>query len=205
VSAACIDILFGPDGNSRTSDPAQPERVASWFEQAIARAKSQKQPIRWLLTGLGNVRERQGRIPDAMESYRLAVQADARDGVSLNNLAWLMAFSKDEKQHKEALDYANRAISLAPDQDDFLDTRGMIHLINAQPKLALEDSLRAVAIDPSSPAKYFHLAQAYLAVGDKERAKQSLEAAKTKGLTPSSLHVLERGNYQSVFDALGSP
>ncbi len=211
VSEACINILFDSDGNARTSDPAQPDRVASWFEQAKARAKSQKQPTRWLLTGLGNVRERQGRIPDAIESYRLAIQADARDGVSLsnlaclNNLAWLLAFSKDEKQHKEALDYANRAISLAPDQPDFLDTRGMIHLINSQPKLALEDFLRAVAIDPSKPAKDFHLAQAYLAVGDKERAKQSLDTAKTKGLTPSSLHVLERGNYESVFNALGSP
>ena len=41
VSAACIEILFGPDGNTRPSDPAQIDRVVGWFEQAIARAKSQ--------------------------------------------------------------------------------------------------------------------------------------------------------------------
>ena len=81
----------------------------------------------------------------------------------------------------------------------------MVYLNNAQPKLALEDFQRAVTIDPANPAKSFHLAQAYLALDDKERARQTLEAAKAKGLTPSSLHVLERQNYQSVFDALGSP
>ena len=69
---------------------------------------------------------------------------------------------------------------------------------------SVEDLQKAVAINPSSPTKHFHLAQACLAVGDKERAKQSLETAKAKGLTPRSLHVLELPNYQSVFNALGS-
>ena len=45
-----------------------------------------------------------------MEVYRRAVQEDPRDAVSLNNLAWLMAFNKDEKRYKEALGYANRAV-----------------------------------------------------------------------------------------------
>ena len=116
-----------------------------------------------------------------------------------------MAALKDEKRFKEALDYANRAIALKPDQPDFLDTRGMIYLIDGQPKLALEDLQRAVAIDPSSPSKLFHLAQAYLANNDKEKAKQSLDAAKAKGFTPSGLHVLERQNYENVLKELGSP
>ena len=82
----------------------------------------------------------------------------------------------------------------------------MIYLIDAQPKLALEDFQTAVAIDPSNPAKNFHLAQAYLALDDKERAKQSLKAAETKGLTPDKLHALELPNYRSVSSVLvGSP
>ena len=143
-------------------------------------------------------------IFNAEHLYHTAVQEDDRDGVSLNNLAWLIAV-EDKKRIKEALDYANRAIALKPDQPDFLDTRGMVYLIDAQPTLALEDFQRAVAIDPSSPSKHFHLAQAYLANNDKERGRQSLDAAKAKRLTPSSLHDLERPNYQSVLNALGSP
>lgn len=106
---------------------------------------------------------------------------------------------------KEALNYANRAIALRSDHPDFLDTRGMVYLVDAQPELALADFQRAVAIDPSSPSKRFHLAQAYLASGDKERARQSLDAAKATGFTPNSLHVLEQHNYQSVLNALESP
>jgi tetratricopeptide (TPR) repeat protein len=188
----------------RTPDSTQTNRVAGWFEQAIAQAESQKRPNPWLLTALGNLRERQGRFLEATKLYHRAVQEDNRDGVSLNNLAWLSALNEDKKRINEALGYANRAIALKPDQPDFLDTRGMVYLIGNQPTLALEDFQRAVAIDPSSASKHFHLAQAYLANNDKEKARQSLNAAKAKGFTPSSLHVLERGNLQSVLNALGS-
>jgi tetratricopeptide (TPR) repeat protein len=205
VGATCIDILFGPGGNGRAPDPTDINRVASWFEQAIARAKNQQLPSQRLLAGLGNLRERQGRISNAEELYHLAIQEGDSDGVSLNNLAWLLAVRKDPKRIKEAINYANRAIALKPDHPDFLDTRGMVYLVDAQPKLALADFQRAVAIDPSSPSKRFHLAQAYLANGDKERARQSLDAAKATGFALGSLHALEQPNYQSVLNTLESP
>ena len=95
--------------------------------------------------------------------------------------------SKDGKL-KEALDYANSAIARKPDQPDFLDTRGVIYLmIDGQQELALDDLQRAVAIDPLSPSKQYHLAQAFLANSDKEKARQSLETAKAKGFTPNGL------------------
>jgi tetratricopeptide (TPR) repeat protein len=203
VSMTSIEILFGSD-NTRTPDSMQTDRVAGWFEQAITRAKSQKRSNPWLFTGLGSLRERQGRFSDAAELYRRAIQEDDRDGTSLNNLAWLAALNEDKKRIKEALGYANRAIALKPDQPDFLDTRGMVYLVGDQPTLALEDFQRAVAIDPSSASKHFHLAQAYLANNDKERARQSLDAAKAKGFTPSSLHALEQENCKRVLNALGS-
>jgi Tfp pilus assembly protein PilF len=81
----------------------------------------------------------------------------------------------------------------------------MIYLLDGKPKLGLEDLQRAVDIDPSSPTKLFHLAQAYLANDDKEKARQSLGAAKAKGFTSSGLHVLERQNYESVLKELRSP
>ena len=51
-------------------------------------------------------------------------------------------------------------------------------------------------------AKYFHLAQAYLAAKQKDEAKQALDKARAAGLTPESLHALEIRSYQEVLDAL---
>lgn len=74
---------------------------------------------------------------------------------------------KDHK-FKEALEYANRAIALKPDQPDFLDTRGMVYLAAGERQLALDDLRKAVAYDPLSPSKHYHLAQALLDNNDKE-------------------------------------
>ena len=205
VGATCIEILFGSDGKIRAVESGDIDRVSDWFEQAIARLQPNQHLARQrLLSGLGNLREKQGRIPEAEILYHRAIQESDGDGVSLNNLAWLLAVGKDPKRIKEALDYANRAVALKPEQPDFLDTRGMVHLVDARPTLAIDDFQRAVAIDPSSGPKYFHLAQAYLAVDDKNRARQSLDSAKSTGFTKSSLHPLEQKNYQIVLDKLGS-
>ena len=204
VGATCINILYGSEGKTRTVESADVDQVSNWFEQAIVRVQNQSVTRQRLIAGLGNLREKQGRISEAEILYHRAIQEGDGDGVSLNNLAWLLAVHKDPKRIREALDYANRALALKPDQPDFLDTRGMVYLVDARPALAIDDFQRSVAIDPSSGAHYFHLAQAYLAVGDKTRARQSLDMAKSLGLTLSSLHALEQQNFQNVLDALGS-
>ena len=197
-----IDILFGSEDNPHTPEPAEIKRVADWIEEAIARTSKQGRPNPLLFVGLGNLRERQGLYPEAERLYNLAIQAGDKDGISSNNLAWLAALK--DKRYKEALQYANRAIKLKPDQPDFLDTRGMIYLLDGQSKLGLDDLQKAVAFDPSSPSKLFHLTQAYLANDEIEKARQTLGAAKAKGFSPNGLHVLERETYQQVLEKLES-
>ena len=53
--------------------------------------------------------------------------------------------------------------------------------------------------------RLFHLAQAYLKVNDRERARKNLEAAKTRGGLPAGLHQLEQTAYQRVLSELGTP
>jgi uncharacterized protein HemY len=65
---------------------------------------------------------------------------------------------------------------------------------------AIADLETAVKAAPSS-AKWFHLAQAYLHVNDKQKAKKCLEAAKSLGL-PSGLHQLELTPYRKVLSEL---
>ena len=202
LAITSIELLFGSEDNAHTPEPAEIKRVADWIDEAIARTQIQRRQSPLLFIALGNLRERQGVYPEAERMYHLATQAGDPNGVSSNNLAWLAALK--DKRYKEALKYANQAIDRKPDQPDFLDTRGMIYLLDGKPKLGLDDLLRAVAIDPSSPAKLFHLTQAYLANDDIEKAKHTLETARAKGFSPNGLHLLERENYQHVLKELGS-
>jgi cellulose synthase operon protein C len=204
VAVACVTILFGSNDHPRTPEPAQINQVAGWFDQAIAQAKTKQRPIAGLLLAFGNLREKQGNYSEAKKWYLQATEGDS-SGISFNNLAWLTAL-KDGKIN-EALAYANRAIGMTPDQSgvlsDFLDTRGVIYLAAGQPHRALDDLQKAVASDPLSVSKSFHLARAFLANNDKEKAKQTLKAAQAKGLTQNSLDAVERPSYQSLLKELG--
>ena len=202
VAAVCIDVLFGTN-STRTPDPEQLKRVAGWLDRALAQVQNEPSTTSLLLVGLANIREQQGRYQDAETLYRRAMEQGDHDGVSRNNLAWLTAL-KDNKP-SEALEYINRAIALKPGQPDFLDTRGVVHLTAGNIPSAIDDLTKAVTVDPA-PAKLFHLAQAYLAAKNKEKAKQYLDTARTKkGLTPSGLHALERPAYEKMLNDLGTP
>ena len=200
VAVACVSILFGSNDRPRTPEPAQINQVGSWFDQAVAQAKTQQRPVPGLFIAFGNLREKQGNYSEAKKWYLQATESDP-SGISFNNLAWLTAL-KDGK-FSEALAYANRAIDLRPGQSDFLDTRGVIYLAAHQPQRAVDDLQQAVASDPLSASKHFHLARAFLANNDKEKAKETLRAAQAKGLTPNSLDALEQPSYQHFLKELG--
>jgi tetratricopeptide (TPR) repeat protein len=199
LAALSFGVLFA-SGNSKDPSskyPAQLSRVADWLEQAVA--KNPKSTP--LLLRLGNLREQQGRYPEAEELYKQAIANGDRGGTSHNNLAWLMTL-KDGKV-KEALVLINQAIARkGPQLSAFLDTRGVVYLTAGEKQRAIKDFEDAVAGDPT-PDKLFHLAQAYLQVHDKEKAKQTLEKAKSKGLGPSTLHALEVPAYDKVVTELG--
>jgi predicted Zn-dependent protease len=203
VGSTCIEILFGSDNNTRTPEQKDVDRVVRWFDQAIAKAQNERHPNPLLDVGLGNLHELRGDYQKATELYLRAIKEDSRNGFALNNLAWLATLKYGN--FKQALTYADLAVDLNAEQPDFLDTRGVVRLKAGNPQLALDDLLKAVEIDPSSPAKLFHLAQALLRNNDKEKAKRTFAMAKTKGLTSNSLHALERQNYQALADTLGSP
>jgi cellulose synthase operon protein C len=183
---------------SKSADDAQVLRVVSWLERALR--KKPKSTI--LLLSLGNLREQQGLYAEAEEAYKQAITNGDRGGISHNNLAWLMTL-KDGKA-AAALEYVNQAIRLQGPNADFLDTRGIVYLAVGDKQRAIADLENAVAGDPArSPVKLFHLAQAYLEVHDREKAKRTFTEAKTKGLVPDTLHRLEEPVYRRVVSELG--
>jgi tetratricopeptide (TPR) repeat protein len=202
----CVRVLF--EGKHK-ADPAQTDRVAKWLEKALADPENQRS-VR-LLVGLGDVRQRQEDYEKAIEMYARAAELGDDKGTAPstlplvatahNNLAWLMALKDDNLQ--EALNHINRAIALGTPQQqpEFLDTRGVVHLIAGDTQHAINDLERAVGVVPSPP-KYFHLAQAHLRDKNREKAKQILDKAKITGWEESGLHALEKEAYQKMLDEL---
>ena len=188
-------------------------RVTERLEQAI----KQKTDSAFLKVGLGNCRELQARFDEAMSLYKDVIdKASGNAGASpngkslvatsYNNLAWLLALK--ENKGKDALVDIDNAIKLAGPLPDYLDTRGVIYLNLKQTQDAIQDLETAAKADPS-PARLFHLCQAYLQANDKAKAKQYWDDAKNKNLDFGSaaggLHPLEHSAYQKVISELGSP
>ena len=126
---------------------------------------------------------------------------------SYNNLAWLLALK--DNQGKNALMDVDNAIKLGGPLPNYLDTRGVVYLGLKQTQDAINDLEKAVEADPS-PAKLFHLAQAYLQANNKEKARRYWKDARGKkldqmGYGPGGLHPLERSAYQKVLTELGPP
>ncbi len=196
LARTCVDVVV----SSPKYDAAQVERAAGWLEKALkaAEAQNRNSTSSTLLCDLGNIREQQKRYPDAENFYKRAIDKGGNP-VAYNNLAWLMALHHDGTL-KDALAYVERAIALKGPLFDCLDTRGVIYLLLNRPDKAISDLEMAVNAAPS-PARLFHLAQAYMQNKEQEKAKQALQNAKTKGL-PSGLHALEMPAYKKLLDDL---
>jgi cellulose synthase operon protein C len=195
-------------------DPRQLNRVTSWLEQAI----KQKTDSAFLLVSLGNCFEWQERYDEAKTCYARVIKQGSDNAVaspdtnrllsmSYNNFAWLLALKYN--QGKDALENVDNAINLAGSLPDYLDTRGVIYSSLKRTKDAIKDLQSATNADPS-PAKLFHLAQAYLQDHNKERAKYYLNSAREKKLDQLSyslggLHPLEQSAYRKVLSELGPP
>jgi putative PEP-CTERM system TPR-repeat lipoprotein len=90
----------------------------------------------------------------------------------LNNLAWTTA--KLEKPG--ALDLAERANKLSPNQPVFMDTLAMI-LAQSRKDLprAIEIQQKAVNLQPENPSYRLSLARMYVDAGDKAQARKELD------------------------------
>ena len=63
----------------------------------------------------------------AVERYRIVVQAEPRNALALNNLAYALAVYL--KNPEEALPFARRAVAASPESGSILDTLGWIEYL----------------------------------------------------------------------------
>ena len=112
------------------------------------------------------------RRAEAIAEYERILEQLPSNWFVLNNLAWLYHEAGDTR----AVDYAERAYALAPNNPDVADTLGWFLVQNEQAQRGLTLLRQAVDKTPQSLSTRYHLAVAYDKTGSKERAREELEA-----------------------------
>lgn len=186
LAAARVAIL-------RTGKPSavQVEHVAERLTAALH--KEPKSSVLLLL--LADLRDFQGRFPEALALYQQVLEADPKNPVANNNLAVLLALH--ERQAAKALELSQRAIEHAGPAPALLDTRALAYLAAGQHERAVADLEEAIRLEPTG-TRYYHLAQAYRAAKNAGAAGQALGKAKALGLTAQTVHPLERAGFEKL-------
>jgi tetratricopeptide (TPR) repeat protein len=105
--------------------------------------------------------------------YRRAVEANPKDAVALNNLAWELG----QLGNREALDIARRALEQAPRSAPVLDTMGVLSLQFGEPADGVRHLEQAVQQAPQVPGFRVNLARALIRAGRKADAGRQLDEA----------------------------
>ncbi|MBK7325008.1 MAG: PEP-CTERM system TPR-repeat protein PrsT, partial [Propionivibrio sp.] len=122
----------------------------------------------------------------ASKHYRVLVDAQPNNPATLNNLAWALAQNKDPK----AIEFAEKANKLAPDQPALMDTLGVLLVDKGDTARGLELLQKAVSLAPQSALIRFNFAKALVKAGKKDEAKRELdELAKLGDKFPAQTEV----------------
>ena len=120
---------------------------------------------------LGSRALAENKTAEADAHFQQLVKLQPDSAVALNNLAWTSA-----KLNKPgALELAERANKLKPDQPAFMDTLAMILAENKELRRAIEVQQKAVALQPQNGAFRLSLARMYVDAGDKALARKELD------------------------------
>jgi tetratricopeptide (TPR) repeat protein len=134
----------------------------------------------WAREELSLIEMKSGNYVKAIEHLRKVVEADPRNVIGLNNLAYLLA--EHTNQADEALKYAQMAKELAPDDVTVDGTVGWAYFQKGMyPKAlqTLQDSVRREGekVISGTAIRRYHLAMAYAKMGDKQNAIATLGTA----------------------------
>ncbi len=125
--------------------------------------------------------QKMGNLTQATKHYQAVLNKTPKHAVTLNNLAWIYV----QQGNPQALQFAKKAYSMAPESANITDTYGYILLKQGQNKEGLKILLIAEKLSPKQPEIQFHLAQAYSANNDTKQAIATLKPIVVEGLTYS--------------------
>ena len=108
---------------------------------------------------------------NAEKTYLNVIKLQPNNAVAYNNLAWVAG----KLNRAEAIGYAEKAISIAPNQPEFMDTLAMLLSEKGNYAKALELQTKAVAALPQNQLFKLNLAKIHLKGGKKDLAKKELD------------------------------
>jgi tetratricopeptide (TPR) repeat protein len=127
---------------------------------------------------LGNLYQRSGHIDAAIDTYERAVTANPNFWAAQNNLAYLLAENQaSEEIIKRALELAQHAEKLRPEDPTIIDTVGWIQYKSGELDLALATLERALAKQPDSGVINYHVGQLFFEKDRLAEAREKLEKA----------------------------
>jgi putative PEP-CTERM system TPR-repeat lipoprotein len=121
---------------------------------------------------LGDVAAANKNFSQASVHYQNASSLQPNNALILNNLAWISGQLKSPK----AIEYAEKANQLAPNQPVFMDTLAMLLVEKGETGIAIELLRKAMVITPQAASIQLNLAKALVVAGKKDDARKELEA-----------------------------
>lgn len=118
--------------------------------------------------------EARGDYEEAASRYRQVLSIEPENVIVLNNFAYML--TKQLKQPAEALTHSSKAVALQPEIPELLDTHAVVLLGNGRTREAGEVIQRAVKLRPDEPSFLMTLCRVELAGGNRDAARQALEA-----------------------------
>jgi tetratricopeptide (TPR) repeat protein len=112
-----------------------------------------------------------GRSDSARAAYLDAVALDPQQAMAYNNLAWMAAENGTDLEH--ALEWAQRAVELAPHEVAYRDTLGWVHRAAGRLEEAERVLQTAAAMPQAPPVVHYHLGRVYL---DLQRTESAADA-----------------------------
>lgn len=106
----------------------------------------------------------------AVRHYKVLLESQPNNPVIMNNLAWVMAQGNDPK----AIELAEKAYKIAPDQPSIADTLGTLLVAKGDTDRGLELMKKANTLAPKDPSIRLNLAKAYIKAGKKADAQKEL-------------------------------
>jgi predicted Zn-dependent protease len=138
------------------------------FAAEWAKAQPADPRFPFFLAGL-SIADRKYELAEAQ--LKQVLHLDPDNATAVNNLAWVLWVQKKPG----ALDAAERANKLVPNQPVFMDTLALVLAEQGQVARALELQKRAVELDPNAAGLRLGLARLYLKSGDKTGARKELD------------------------------
>jgi uncharacterized protein (TIGR03790 family) len=186
VSEAAVRLGALAEGLTARGDAAGARRA---LEKASGLAP---RVVPWQLQ-LATLDETAGQLDAAIDRYRKVIDAAPNQVGALNNLAYLLATHR--KAAKEALPFAQRAVTLAPKEPLVADTLGWIEHLLGNHEVAARLMTLAVRGAPNQAEVRLHAAIVHEAAGARAAAEAELE--ETLRLDPSLVNRPEVGELKA--------